>query len=148
MSQLIIDAEDLISALENHAPESQYFLDLHTGEVVFNVDEAIVGLDDEFQALFDENPDRFHEIDPVPSSDGWQIMADFIEQMPAGDVRDRLIASIRGSHPFRRFKESLVHFPRVRDRWFAFHESAMLELARNWLNDENIDAELKIRAHS
>lgn len=145
MSRLIIDAEELIMALESHDPESQYFLDIHTGEVVFVGDEADVGPDDEFQAQFDENPDRFRNIDPILSSESWQTMADFIEQMPDCDAAEKLTNAIRHSHPFRRFKAALLYYPNIREEWFAFHEKAMLDHAQRWLDEEEIEAELKTR---
>lgn len=35
MTHILIDADDLIMALEYHGYEAEYFLDLHTGEVLF-----------------------------------------------------------------------------------------------------------------
>lgn len=132
-------------ALGSHDPESQYFLNLHTGEVVFIGDEAVVGPIDDFQTQINENPDRFRNIDPMSSSESWEIMADFIEQVPDCEATEKLTDAIRRSHPFRRFKDTLLYYPNIREEWFAFQEKAMLDHAQRWLDEEGIEAELKTR---
>lgn len=72
-------------------------------------------------------------------------MADFIESLPTGEIRGRLTQAVQRSHPFRRFKDMVLNYPDTREQWFAFHEKAMIELAREWLKDEGIEAELKLR---
>jgi hypothetical protein len=145
MSPLLIDAEELIMALEYHGYESQYFLDLQTGEVLFLADEAYVGPNAEVEMQIEAEPDRYRAIDPVPSSVGWQVMVEFIEQLPIGEARERLTRAVERSHPFRQFKDTLLDYPKLREQWFAFHERAMLQLAREWLEEEGIGAELKLR---
>ena len=132
-------------ALEYHGHESQYFLDLQTGEVLLLADEAYVGPNEELETQIEDEPDRYRAIDPIPSSVGWQVMAEFIEQLPVGEARERLTRAVERSHPFRRFKDTLLDYPKVREQWFAFHERTTLQLAREWLEDEGIEAELKLR---
>src|SRR5438270_11302233 len=119
MSKLLIDAEDLIAALENHDYEIEYFLDLESGEVLLHVGEGIVGPDEELEAQLEAEPDGYFAIHPILSSAGWQVMADFIEQMPDGEATERLVRAVRRSHPFRRFKADLLNYPQIREQWFA-----------------------------
>ena len=145
MNNFLIDADEMVAALENHDDESHYFLDLQTGEVLLLVDEAIVGPNDELEMQLEAEPDRFREIDQISSSDSWQVMADFIEQIPDGEARQMLARAAGRNHPFRRFKNVLLNYPKIREQWFAFNEKAMLEFARKWLEDEGIEAGLKLR---
>ncbi|MFN2502391.1 MAG: UPF0158 family protein [Pyrinomonadaceae bacterium] len=145
MRNLTIDAEDLIMALQNDESESEYFLDLQTGEVLFRVDEGISQPDEEFESLLEEYPERFLYISPFPSSDGWRLMAEFIEQQCDGSTRERLTGAINRSLPFRRFKETLAHYPDLRELWFAFERGAMLDIARKWIEAQGIEAELRIK---
>ncbi len=71
-------------ALEHHGDESEWLLDLQTGEVLFHADEALVGSDDDLETQLEAEPDRYRLIDPLPSSTRWRVMAEFIEQLPAG----------------------------------------------------------------
>jgi hypothetical protein len=143
MSHLSIDAEGLIVALEYHG-EGEWFLDLQTGEVVFIAGNVYSDPDDELEAQMEAEPERFHPIDPLPSSTGWEVMAEFVEQMPAGEARAALTRALRHSHPFRSFKNALLDYPKSREQWFAFQRKSLAQLAREWLHDESIEAELKL----
>jgi hypothetical protein len=72
-------------------------------------------------------------------------MLDFIEQMPPCESRDRLTRAVQHGKPFRRFKDEVLDYPDIRQDWFAFHQRVLLEHARKWLRDEDIDADLKTR---
>jgi len=143
MSRLSIDAEELIMALESQSDESEWLLDLKTGEVLFHGDEGLVGPDDELEEQIAEEPDRYRVIEPLPSSTGWQVMADFVEQLPAGEARVELTRALQRGHPFRNFKNALLGYPKLREEWFAFHEKSFIQFAQEWLDDERIEADLK-----
>lgn len=145
MKRLIIDAEDLIGALQNGYDELDYYLDLETGEVVFSGEKGVVESDDELEGLLEEYPDRFLYIDAIPSSTSWRTMADFIEQLPYGKPREQLTIAVQRGSPFRRFKDTLLNYPDLREQWFAFENHTMLDVARMWLAEEEINAELKTR---
>jgi hypothetical protein len=146
MSRLSVDAGELIMALEHHGDESGRVLDLQTGEVLFLADEALVGPDDDLEEQIEREPDRYRAIDPIPSSTGWQIMAEFVEQLPAGEARGILTRALQHRHPFRSFKNALLAYPQLREQWFAFHEKSLAQLAQEWLDDEGIEADLKFSA--
>ena len=99
MEHLAIDAEDLIGALQNGYAELDYYLDLDTGEVVLSGEEGVVESDEELKGLLDEYPDRFRDIDAIPSSTGWRTMADFIEQLPYGEPSEQLTIAVQRNHP-------------------------------------------------
>ena len=145
MTRISIDAEELIMALEHHGDESEWLLDLQTGELLFVADEGLVGPDEDLAEQIEREPDRYRVIDPIPSSDGWRIMAEFIERLPAGEARAHLTRALQHNHPFRSFKNALLDYPKLREEWFAFHEKSFMQLAREWLDDESIDADLKCR---
>lgn len=147
MNRLLIEAEELIAALEYYG-EGEYFLDLQTGEVLLVADGSIAESDDELATQIEAESDRYRAIEPIASSAGWEAMAEFIEQLPAGDARVRLIGALQHSHPFRRFKDTLIDYPKVQEQWFAFHQKALVQLAREWLNDQEIEADLKVGVRS
>jgi hypothetical protein len=37
-------------------------------------------------------------------------------------------------------------YPMVREQWFAFHEKSLVQLTQQWLDDEEIEADLKFSA--
>lgn len=146
MSRVVIDAEDLIMALEYHGMALSHFLDLQTGEVLYLTDEDYMDPDKELQEKIDEEPDRYRVIDPLPSHVGWQVMSDFVESLRPGKIQEELARAIEGRKPFRRFKDVLFDYPDTRDAWFEFEKKAFEQLAEDWLKEQGIEAELKRRA--
>jgi hypothetical protein len=84
-----IDIETIMMALDDHTG-SEYFLDLETGEVVrFSTDPALNGdVEDEFGEAMENNPDRFRRIDPIPSSQAFQVIADLWNHCPSRKPRN------------------------------------------------------------
>ena len=132
MAELIIRADELIMAFEDHGTELQHFLDCQTGEVLSLLEEDI---DEEDRERLDAEPDRYLLIEPVPSSVGYEVMSDFVDTLPAGKARRDLAAALQQRHPFRRFKDVLLNYPSVREDWFRFHEQAFMKIIKEWLDD-------------
>lgn len=144
-NRLTVDAEELIFAMQGHDPETEHFLDSSTGKIVFSIDEGVTGIEDELEQLIEEQPDRFLFIEPVSPSIGVQVMADFIEQLPFGKPRERMTRALQHGRPFRRFKDQLLEFPDIRQQWFDFEYEKWLDIAREWIEDEGLEADLKVR---
>ncbi len=129
-------------ALEDHSLTARYFLDLQTGEILFVSDD--ITPQDELEQM-DEEPDRYLYIEPLPSSEAFRIMEDFVDTLAAGPLQDNLIDALRRSHPFRHFKDALLPYPKVREQWFRFQDDAMDQIMRGWLADNQVEAVLKRR---
>jgi len=147
MNNLIVDGGELAMALESHNSELEYVFDRESGEVIPMADESSGFMMDEAEReLIEENfGTRFIRIEPVPSNEGWDLMSDFIEQLPAGVAAERLARAIEGRSPFRRFKDTLFDYPDLREDWFKFHEEAFYGFGEAWLKEMGIDATLKRR---
>ena len=140
MNRLRIDAQWLAMALEDNDPESCHYLDRQTGEILFANPNADT---QEVEAVVEAEPERYLLIDPVPSSVGWNILQEFVAQLSEGEAQEWLARAIQGDRPFRRFKDTLLDYPVVGEAWFHYHQQALLQLARKWLEDEGIEAELR-----
>lgn len=145
MARLVIDVDDLVMALEGQGVAVRNYLDLQTGEIMFLPDEDYMDTDEETHEKIDDDPDRYLEIDPWPSHVGWEVMSDFVESLRPGKIQDELERAISGRKPFRRFKDVLFDYPDTRDAWFAFQKEEFLQLARDWLKREGIEADWKLR---
>ena len=112
-----VDQHMLEAAMEDADQTSQYFLNLHTGEVVFISDYS--GSFDENERLSEEidGSNDYVAIERIPSSEAYQWMVDFVDEMVApADERAAALLSValQGKGAFRRFKETLH---RVDERW-------------------------------
>ena len=143
MVRLTIDAKELIMALESQNDGGSYFLDLHTGEVLPVIwEEGVCEENDELMERVETEPERYRRIEPLPSSVGYTVMADFVESVSDSEIARRLEEALRKRHPFRRFKDARLDYPELQEEWFRFHKQEFTCLAKEWLKAEGIEAEL------
>lgn len=137
MPAIKVDIEELIMALESQAEFGEFFLDKESGEIILISDYADDDADTKRQEL-DEQPDRFLYIEPIPSHTGWDIMEDFVRTVKNHDAQATLERARSGRKPFRSFKDELLRFSDIREQWFAYHTGRMTEIARDWLEENEV----------
>lgn len=135
MAALKINRTDFIFALTSDAGncDEAWFLDTETGELWLNndgVDEVPDGLED--------NP-RYLPIEAMASREKYQIMEDFVDELGDSRAAEALQAALNGRKPFRRFKDVLLDYPQLRDRWFAFEENRLNRLAEAWCDEQGLE---------
>jgi hypothetical protein len=75
-------------------------------------------------------PDRFEIHD-------YEIMRRFGDSLQDRELGDQLLSLLHGSGAFRRFKDA-VHRHGLADAWYRFREEAIEEVARGWLEENDI----------
>jgi len=83
-----------------------------------------------------ESPDFL----PLPSKfdiHEWAIMRDFTEDRSETRERAELLDAIHGAGAFRNFRRA-IRLLRIEEEWYRFRQSALEELARDWLEDLGI----------
>jgi hypothetical protein len=127
-----VDLADLAEALEDHSYEHSWWLDPETGEIVL--------WSDYFEERGDADPAErgLRLIDPTPSHEGYADMQDFIQRVRNPQARASLERAIVGRGAFRRFKDTLLDFPELRETWFRFHDARAQRRAISWLGDEGL----------
>ena len=138
---LVINAEDLVEALDSHFDEATWLLELETGEILFAQGDEIDGEPVEEPW---EDSDRYRQIDAIDSRHGFGFMEDFVDELPEGEAARALARALRLPKPFRSFKDTLEDFPPVRERWFKYQHSRMLAYAQAWLEDNLPGARLNL----
>jgi hypothetical protein len=127
-----VDLDDLAEALEDHSYEHSWWLDVETGEVVL--------WSDYLKEQGEPHPETrgLRAIDPIPSHEGYEDMQDFIQRVRNPQARNLLERAIAGRGAFRRFKDTLLDFPELREAWFRFHDARVERRAIWWLVDEGL----------
>jgi predicted nucleotidyltransferase len=127
-----VDLGDLANALEDHSYEHSWWLDRDSGEVVL--------WSDYFHEQGEPDPESrgLLPIEPIPSYEGYGDMQDFIALVRDPRARELLERAIEGRGAFRRFKDTLLEFPDLREAWFKFHDARMERRALEWLADEDL----------
>lgn len=142
MAGIHIDADEFIMALEDNSGMAEWYLDRKTGEVL-HASDALLGEDDEdLAARIEADPERYVLIDPIPSSTGFDAMADFVETVTDAATRRALEQAFTGRKPFRTFKDALLDYPQEHESWFRFKNTAYRRHAEAWLEDNGIEAKL------
>ncbi|MFH1084506.1 MAG: UPF0158 family protein, partial [Chloroflexota bacterium] len=103
-----IDMDFLIMALEDHSEMVTYYLDRQTGEVAMSSDYSE---DESLSEQLEDDPDRFVWIEPQPSHEAFEIMADFVEDLPDGEERRLLERALAWRSPFSNFRSALREMP-------------------------------------
>lgn len=142
--ELVIDLDELCWALNSRDPLGlgSHWLNLETGEVRF-VSEDLAP-DEAGEDPRDD--DRWLRVDPIPSSVGFRIMEDFVEQCADARLARVLAHALQQRKPFRRFKDTLAAHPAQREAWFAFESEVMAAIARRWCEDHGIAPRWRQRA--
>jgi predicted nucleotidyltransferase len=121
-----VDLDDLCVALEDHSYESSWWIHQGSGEIRFHnpdVDESADDLGD----------DGWVNIDPLDSREAYRDMEAFVALVPERRAADLLERAIAGRGAFRRFKDTLLEFPELRQLWFTFHDTRLRRRAIEWL---------------
>lgn len=142
----------IADGIEFQADEAQSFLNLSTGEVVVFTDEEIdaASSDEDMSEHAEwyreavtrakeyiENEENYI---PLPSKfdfHEYQVMEKFIGALPIEEQRDELFNLIKGKGAFSRFRQGLERFLLL-DKWYKYKEQAIIELAREWCEDNRI----------
>ncbi len=76
--------------------------------------------------------ENFLEIAPPSSSDQFQIMADFAEQVDDNQLlQDQLISALNRHKPFQGFKHIIHNLGKYREQWFAFQTEQLQKFVRD-----------------
>lgn len=137
--RLAIDWDEMEMALTWHFDEGGHFLDLQTGEVIVwaGPEDDVVSADVLDAGLTEKILIR---IDPLSSSVRYGWMEEFVDTVRDPGFRRLLERALGGARPFRRFKDTLEEDPAERERWFAFERGRVREAAREWLEENGIEA--------
>ena len=135
------DLRELCAVFEDSSVVHRYYLGLLTGEIIFTSDEF---MDAEERAELDENMEeglrgRYISIPGASSREGYDDMEDFIETVEDASLKEKLYIAINGRGAFRRFKDVLLGYPKVRERWLKFKDARVAERVLEWLESEGIE---------
>lgn len=113
-----VDLADLALALEDHSEEHSWWLDADTGEV-----EPHFTGEPETAHFPESDGRRLILVEPLPTAIGYGDMEDFVAFVREPRTRDLLERAIAGRGACRRFKDTLLDYPELREAWFAFHDA-------------------------
>ena len=136
LKQLDVDWADLEIAFRDAVSGVQSYLDLGSGEVLVIIDE-----NDLDAGLVTHCPDRFLPIPAFTTSEGIEVLREFIAQLPSSELRRRLDQSAQGPGGLTRCLEILAESARLFERFSRFEEQAIYQRLHWWLAAHGIQAQ-------
>lgn len=138
--RLAISRDEFLTAFTDRFPESEWYLDRQTGELIFISPDVSPDEEHELdvETLINEEPERFLVIEPVSSRDAYRLMERFIAQVEDTKAAEVLSQAINQKRAFFQFKDRLHDYPVLREQWFTDEARWLAELAEQWLADEGI----------
>lgn len=124
-----VDLGELCTALDDHTPGVSWWIDPSTGAIRSHL--ADVGQD---------TPSGMLRIRPTQSHESYQDMAQFVAAVHHRRAADLLDRAISGKGAFRRFKNTLVEFPDLREQWFRYRDARARRRGLRWLADQGLVA--------
>lgn len=90
------------------------------------------------EILLDEN-ERYIRIPERESRMAYQSMAGFIETVDDLALKEELFTSLNGKGAFRRFKDTLLDYPKERKRWHGYNAKTMKGEVVEWLGSKGVE---------
>ena len=127
-----LDLSLICEALEDHSPDHAWWFDPSSGDVEPRFES--------WSEEDDEDPESrgLLLIEPTYSDESYRDLEDFIARVRDPRARDLLERAIGGRGAFRRFKDTLLEFPELREAWFKFHDARMERRALEWLSSKGL----------
>ena len=170
MKLLRVDLNEIQKAMEDVSRDAfDYFLDLETGKVKRISVDALEGakgglykgeelidepLLEEFDMpewiekevemavrIFSSEKGRYVRIPERESSDAYNLMKKFTEEVEELHPHDELLSALGSNNSFSRFKKVLADYPQYREKWFALNAKAMKKTISDWLASIEIKPE-------
>jgi hypothetical protein len=99
--------------------------------------------DTELWAKIEANEgDRYETVITCESGESFQIMEHFVDSLADSKAVKDLYSALSRRRPFANFKSTLTMYPDIRERWFRFQEDALVDKAKEWLDDLGIEYEI------
>jgi DNA mismatch repair ATPase MutL len=115
------------------------FIHKTTKQILFVPDENVLtaidldSWDEELEQL-ENNFTDYYEIDKWTSSEAFETMSEFADQLTDSNLQNRLFDSLRKNKPFREFKFVIDNSGEFRQQWFDFKNKWQQDFVARQLN--------------
>ncbi len=112
-------------------------------EVEFDVPvEVPEWMEDEIELALDiflYEKDRYIRIPERTAEKGYRAMKEFTDKLEASDLKQELLALLDGRGAFRKFKDALDPYPKLKKLWYGFNAGVAREEMKEWLRSLSIE---------
>jgi hypothetical protein len=137
--ELTVNLIELEGALQG-MPAGPAFLLLRSGRIVVIHSEEMEDLDDEDEEAAIPQDEDVIPIHTIESRETFRWMEEFIDATHSIAAQNALRNALRHRRPFRNFRDALIGFPVLREKWFQFEALKVKAEALSLL--ESLDFEI------
>jgi hypothetical protein len=143
---VVVSLRDIVTEMVEVGDDQTAFLNRRTGELLSLSDEQRYLLENGHPSRLPDEQRRLQEaletgdLLELPSAferHEYSIVDRFCHSIKDGDVRDQLLAAIRGKRAFRDFTAAVRGFS-LEGAWVSFRDQAFEEIALSWLEANGI----------
>lgn len=129
--KLVADEMDMAS------DEIDNYLDMETGETVMIIGEEYADEieDQPSKEEVEADTDRYRLIPVVSSTEGWDLMADFADNVADRKYHKLFENALNRKGAFRNFRAVLESVDLLQE-WYDFKNQKLLERAETWLKEQ------------
>lgn len=135
---MTIELQQVIDAIEMADDNWTGFYDSQTGETVWLGDRDFDDDYEETEELIETSENRFYRLPTKFDIHEYSIIEEFVDDLPAGAIRNELMNAIRGRGAFRRFKDS-IYYHGIEQQWYDYQAEAYKRIAIRWCQDEGLE---------
>jgi len=146
-----VSIADVVEALESTSEETQFYLNVNTGEVILKSEaELLISESDEFKDEYSDWDDDMQvnteaimeseEFIPLPDQyeiNEFEIIEDFCDSLEDQESRKSLSAILQGKGDFNSFQLLLQQYG-LAEKWEQFREDSYRQIAINWCEVNDI----------
>ena len=146
-----VNLEDVLEALELQAEETNYYYHKKTGNIYMIMESTFTSArrEKDIDSYPDWKQEKLKIAEDILNTfdyiklpedyeiDDYAIMKNFCNSLENEEIKDKLLAAIKGKGAFRRFKDNIYEFG-IEDKWYEYREKAYREIAINWCERNNI----------
>lgn len=126
-----VKLEDVIEAIDFANMDTEYYYDTRNERILMIFDGMVDG-ENNSELIEDIQEGFIEDYIPLPAQyeiNEYQIMKEFIYELPGGKNQDVLARAIQGRGAFRKFKDKLYDL-NLEQQWYSYKDSAYEGIAR------------------
>lgn len=135
-----IKLQQVIDAIEEADQNWTGFYDSQTGETVWLGDSFFDEDYEEKEELIETSEGRFYRFPSQFDIHEYSIMEDFVDDLPDGRARNKLMNAISGRGAFRRFKDAICDYG-IEQQWYDYQAKAYRRIAVRWCQENGFEYE-------
>lgn len=138
--KLKIDFNELVDAFGEANVDHHCIIDTKENKIIYINEEIESDASEKLEKMEDE---RYIALPARLPQNDFAIMEGFVYELGESsfDLAEKFHNVLESRKPFRKFKDILLEYPEIREKWFKYKDNEIRNQTINWLCENNIELE-------